>query len=277
MCLKFLVEAISNLPLYRGKKGENKKFIPKISLSILLTFFLFNKNFSQIVNIENKRIYDDTTGWSGALDATFSYIQNKDFIYNLNAKGRIQYKTRKHYFFLLNDFFYSGGKTVYANSGMSHFRYSYRIKNSTWKWESYAQIQYNQLLNQKSRSLIGTGLRDKIIDKKNIKAFLGTSLFYEYEEIQPNNEFNTSFRWSSYLSWFMNFKHFSFSGTTYYQPNIEDFSDFRFAGQYAFNTQISKKIRFKMDLNVFHDSKPPENVRHTIGSFLVGVGYDFGK
>lgn len=277
MSYKFLIKALVDFPVWRGIKGEDKFFSSKIIVLFYIFIFLFNKSFSQIVNIENKRIYDDTAGWSGAIDATFSYIQNKDYLYNLNAKARIQYKTRKHYYFLLNDFFYSGGKTVYANSGMSHFRYAYRIKNSSWKWESYAQIQYNQLLNQKMRALAGTGLRDKIINTDKVKAFVGTSVFYEYEEIQPNNEFNKAFRWSSYLSWLMNFKHFSFSGTTYYQPNIADLSDFRFAGQYAFNSQINKKIRFKTELNIFHDSKPPLNVRATVSSFLVGVGYDFGK
>ncbi|MES2587498.1 MAG: DUF481 domain-containing protein [Bacteroidota bacterium] len=248
--------------------------------SIFFSFIVsINICFSQIVNIENKRIYDDTMGWSGALDASFSFIQNKDILFNLNAKSRIQFKSanRKHYFFLLSDFFYSGGEKVYANSGMGHLRYAYRIKQSGWKWESYAQTQYNQLLNQKLRSLVGTGIRAKIISKEKIKTFVGTSVFYEYEEIQPNNQFNSDFRWSSYLSWFMNFKNLSFSGTSYYQPLISDFSDFRFSGQYSLNTQLTKKLRFKTELNLFYDSNPPENVRTTISSFLVGLGYDFGK
>jgi len=34
--------------------------------------------FSQVVNIENRRIYDDTSGFSGAVDAAFSAVQNKN-------------------------------------------------------------------------------------------------------------------------------------------------------------------------------------------------------
>ena len=229
------------------------------------------------MNIENKRIYDDSSGWSGALDASFSFIQNKDYLYNLNVKSRVQYKNKKHYFFVLSDFFYSGGEKVYANSGMGHVRYAYRIKQSGWKIETYAQTQYNQLLNQKSRSLAGIGLRDKIIGKEKIKSFLGSSIFYEYEEIQPNNEFNSGFRWSNYLSWFMNFNNFSFAGITYYQALISNLSDYRFSGQYTINTKLSKKMRFKAELNIFYDSKPPENVRSNVSSFLIGLGYDFGK
>lgn len=246
-------------------------------LKLVLFIFLANIGFTQVVNIENRRIYDDTSGFSGAFDATFSYIQNKDYFYNLNLRNRLQYKNKKHYLLLLNDFFYSGGEKVYANFGMSHLRYAYRIKQSTWKLESYAQIQYNQLLNQKLRSLIGFGIRDKFIDSDKIKLFAGTSIFYEYEEIQPNNEFNRDFRWSNYLSWFMNFKHFSFSGTSYYQPNLKTFKDYRFAGQYSLETKISKKLRLKMDINLFYDSKPPDNVRQSISSVLFGFSYNFGK
>lgn len=246
---------------------------------VLVLFLYLSVQFAsaQIVNIENKRIYEDTSGWSGAVDATFSFLRNKDFLYNLNAKSRVQYKTRKHYVFFLSDFFYSGGEKVYANYGMGHLRYAYRIKNSGWKWESYTQLQYNQLLNQKLRALAGTGIRWKITGKEKIKSFIGTSVFYEYEEIQPNNEFNRDFRWSSYLSWFMDFKQVSFSGTTYYQPLLNEIRDYRFSGQYALNTHILKNLRFKTELTIFYDSRPPEGVPSGTANFLVGFGYDFGK
>ena len=232
---------------------------------------------AQIVNIENKRIYEDTSGWSGAVDAGFSFLKNKDFLYNLNAKSRVQYKTRKHYVFLLSDFFYSGGKTVYANYGMGHLRYAWRIKNSGWKWESYTQLQYNRLLNQKLRALVGTGIRAKITGKEKVKSFIGTSVFYEYEEIQPNKEFNRDFRSSSYFSWFMDFKQFDFTGTTYYQPLLKDFSDYRFSGQYSLAFLLLKNLRFRTELNVFYDSRPPTGVPSGTSAFLVGLGYDFGK
>jgi hypothetical protein len=256
---------------------KKRKIVQYKFCLLIFMFCIWFKSHSQVVNIENRRIYDDSTGFSGAFDAVFSYIQNKDYIYNVNLRNRLQYKNKKHYFLLLNDIFYSGGEKVYANFGMGHFRYAYRIKQSGWKIESYSQIQYNQLLNQKIRTLVGAGIRGKILGKEKVKLFFGSSIFYEYEEIQPNNEFNRDFRWSNYLSWFMSFKHFSFSGTSYFQPKLEDFNDYRFAGQYTFETQITKKMRFKTDVNIFHDTRPPENVRSTISNLLLGFSYSFGK
>lgn len=225
---------------------------------------------AQVVNIENKRIYDDTSGWSGTVDGSFSAQQTRDLLFSLNFRTLAQYKTRKHFYLLLNDFGYSAGDVVYSNRAMSHFRYAYRIKNGPWKWESYFQVQYNQLLLQKSRTLVGTGLRWKFSDTKTSKFFAGTSFFYEYEEIQTHTEFNNAVRWSNYLSWFINKPTYSFTAATYFQPNVIDIADWRFSGQYTFLFKLNKKIDFKVEFTNFYDSKPPQTVRKWVFSSTFG-------
>ena len=104
---------------------------------VFITFiylFYIGGSSGQVVNIENRRIYDDTMGWSGAFDAGFSLIDNKDLLLNASFRPRVQYKTLRHYYLFLTDWFYSkGADRVYANSGMAHFRYAYRLnkKNAT--------------------------------------------------------------------------------------------------------------------------------------------------
>lgn len=242
-----------------------------------LAFCWHSKCFGQIVNIENRRNFDDTSGWYGNLDASFSFVQNQNFLYQLNYRGKIQYKNKKHYFLFLQDFVYSGGKTVYSNSGMGHFRYAYRIGQSSWKWESYAQSQYNRVLQQRIRSLLGTGIRWKFLDKNKSTAFVGSSVFFEYEELQPFVVYNSGLRWSSYLSWFLKYKELYFSGTTYFQPLLADFNDFRFAGQYALYSPLHKFVKLKTEFNYFYDSRPPVGVRTTVFSLLLGVSVEFGK
>jgi hypothetical protein len=252
----------------------------------LLVFFLnIQLVLGQIVNIENRRIYDDTLGWSGALDAGFSAVQNKDLLLNANFRPRVQYKTKKHYYLFLTDWYYSkGADRVYANTGMIHFRYAYRLakKNSTkkspWKWESYAQIQYNQLLDQRMRALAGTGLRVKAMDRNGFRIFAGTSTFYEYEDIQSSSVINRDYRWSNYLSWYINPKSaFSFSGVNYFQPLWRDLSDFRIMGQYAMNFQAFKRVDFRFEFNYFYDSNPPENVNDLVFNTSFGVRVRLGE
>lgn len=253
----------SNVDDFSGWKG----------IGLVFLCFLFLPTFhSQVVNIENKRIYDDTTGWSGNVSGAFSAIQNQDLLFSANFRPTAQYKTKKQNYFLIGDFVYSKGKQqLYANSGMFHFRFAQRIKQSPWKWESYLQIQYNQLLDQQYRALAGTGLRWKFYDHKNWKFFVGSSTFYEKEEIRTSGLLNENFRWSNYLSWFINPKsNFSFSGATYYQPMWANFNDYRILGQYTLSFKVTKHFSVKTDFMFFHDTRPAAGVRNTIFSTTFG-------
>lgn len=68
----------------------------------LFCFFILNYHFlfSQVVNIENKRNYDDTVGFNGSIDANCSAIKTKDLIVNLFFRPRVQYKSRNHYYLI---------------------------------------------------------------------------------------------------------------------------------------------------------------------------------
>ena len=255
-------------------------------IGVILSCLLETFSFSQVVNIENRRIYDDTSGWSGAIDAAFSAVQNKDLLMTGAFRPRIQYKNRKHYYLFLTDWVYSkGADRVYANSGMVHLRYAYRLKRfsdnlkkSPWKWESYGQVQYNRLLDQRMRLLFGSGLRVKALDVKGYKFFSGSSFFYEYEDIQSSGQVIQDVRWSNYISWFFDPKtNFTFSGATYFQPNVQAFEDFRILGQYALSFMFFKRIDFKVEFTSFYDTRPPENVRSWIFSSSAGIRLRLGE
>jgi len=255
-------------------------------LFIIVNIVFSTHLFSQVVNIENRRIYDDTSGFSGAIDAAFSAVKNKDLLLSGSFRPRVQYKSKKHYYLFLTDWVYTkGANQVYANSGMIHFRYAYRLKSfrdtlkkSPWKCESYAQIQYNQLLDQRLRALTGTGLRVKFYDKKGYRLFAGSSVFYEYEDIRTSGIINEGVRWSNYLSWFIDPKtNFTFSAATYFQPLFTDFNDFRFMGQYALTFHLFKRIDFRFEFTNFYDSRPPEGVRNWVFNSSIGVRIRLGE
>ncbi len=250
----------------------------KISSILFLILLQNNSSFSQIVNIENKRIYDDTSGFSGSLDATLSAMKTKDLLFNMAFRPKVQFKTPKHYYLLISDLMYSkGSEKIFANTGMIHFRYAYRIKGPL-KWESFSQIQYNQLLDQRIRTLVGTGLRLKFIDSKGYKLFAGFSTFYEYEEIKSTSTMNRNFRSNNYISCFFDPKtHFSFSGVLYYQPLWNDVRDFRIMGQYTLSFHFTKRTDFRIEFSNFYDSKPAPSVLKSTFNTSFGVRMKLGE
>jgi hypothetical protein len=233
---------------------------------------------AQIVNIENKRIYDDSSGISGSITGSFSTIRNQDLLLNAAFRPLIQFKTPMNYYLLYADWNYSkGANNTFSNAGMIHFRYAYRLnkidkhhQKSPWKLEAYAQVQYNQLLRQKLRALSGGGIRWKIVDTKGSRSFLGSSAFYEYEELSTL-EINKQIRWSNYWSWFVNINNITFTGVNYYQPSINDFKDTRFMGQYTFGYRLKRNISLRADFMIFYDSKPAQNVKNTVFNSLFGL------
>lgn len=229
------------------------------------------------MNIENKRIYDDTAGWSGAVDASFSALKTSSPLLNLALRPRVQYKTPKHYYFLIGDLVYSKGKTqVFSNQGMVHFRYAYRLKWKAWKWESYVQSQYNQLLGQQIRNIIGSGIRWKFYDNQKGKYFIGTSLFYEYERISKTLGVQTGTRLNQYLSWFIDPKsNYYFTAATYYQPLLSNFKDYKFMGQYSLMFRVKKHIELRVEWNSFYDSRPAPNVQNWTYNTSFGLRYSF--
>jgi hypothetical protein len=237
---------------------------------------------AQVVNIENKRIYDDTAGLSGSIAASFSAVKNQVLLVNANLRPQIQYKTMMHYFLLLGDLGYSrGANQTFANWGMLHFRYSYRLNflphhsyKSPWKWEFYTQVQYNQLLRQRMRAIAGTGPRLKIIEKNGLRMFVGTSVYYEHEELLDGIT-NKDFRSSTYLSWFVTFKDkLNFSGASYYQPRVDLWSDSRFLGQYTLSYRMRKNFSIRWDATVYWDSDPALTVNKS--AYNTTLGFQLG-
>lgn len=251
-----------------------------LNKKIVFLLFLIQIQFasSQVVNIENKRIYDDTSGASGSIDASFSAMKTKDLLVNIFFRPRIQYKTIKHYYLIITDLMYSrGGDRVYSNSGLVHFQYAYRLKGPL-KWENYFQTQYNHLLNQQSKIIIGSGLRLKCYDSKGYKFFTGISAFIEREELINSQIIQNDARLSNYISWYFDpKKHYFFSGVLYLQPSFQDFSDLRIMGQYSLNFHFTKRTDFKVEFTHFYDSRPSLGVVKSTFNSSFGIRMKLGE
>ena len=247
---------------------------------VLLSLSVGSGPYAQIQHIENRRIYDDSLGWAGRADVNFSAIQNRNLLVNLGVRPFAQFTDSMNYFLALGDYNYSVGEIVYAHSLLFHVRYnSYFTHRNRWvSWEMYAQTQFNPLLSQRVRALAGTGPRFRLLDKKNYKIFIGPSYMFEYEEIIADSSVQRNHRGSLYLSWFFNpVKNFSFSGSTYVQPLLTDFADYRVSGQYTLRFKIVKRTDFKFEFGFLYDSRPPQEVRNFIFNAQAGIGIDFTR
>jgi len=245
----------------------------------LLILFSFTVTvFSQVINIESQRIHTDTTGFDGTVEAGFSVNQNNTLLLSATSLAHVQYKTKKDLFMLVGNWrFTNGGTNRFVNDGMAHFRYNHSFTN--WlKLEAFTQVQYNQLLNLRLRYLIGMGPRFKMVDKSFMKMYSGLAYMFEYEENANPDTTEYNNRFSTYVSWTIEpNKNFSFVATTYYQPKITDWTDFRISGNYSLRFKAFKRFGFKLDFMFLYDSNPPIGIQPFVFNGTTGIIFNLRK
>jgi len=249
--------------------------VKKRLLSIILIFFIFSAS-AQVVNVESKRFLNDTNGFVGKIDFNFQITQNTQQIINFGNNVHLQYQKDRSRFLLLNDInFVKAGPTNFVNAGFQHFRYNYKVKNRL-TWEAFVQSQYNPILRLDLRLLAGTGPRLKIVKNKTIRLYFATLYMYEHEKITGETVQYDTHRLSSYVTFSLSIgENADFTSTTFYQPNVQNFNDYRIANDSSFELVISKKLNFRTGFNLLYDTRQPIGIPNLVYSLRNGLSFKF--
>lgn len=235
---------------------------------------------AQLINIESQRIQSDSLRKAGNAAISFLYQENNNkplTQFKSNAVFQFKTKSLKDVFLVLGNYQFSKTRDQQlSNAAFLHFRYNRRL-NDWLKYEVYTQLQNNQLLSLRSRFISGTGLRFKFANETIFKGYLGISAFYEYEEsIEEENRLHRNdARMSNYLV--LNFKFPNdkgeFISTSYYQPLVTKFSDFRFSNQSSLVINFTKHFAFTTTFSYFYDEFPPLGVARETISIENGIRF----
>lgn len=231
---------------------------------------------AQVINIENKRFLNDTNGWVGNCDFSLSVIQNTQQVLTFSNSLRIQYQKNRSRFILLNDLnFVKAGKTDFVNAGYQHFRYNYKVINAL-TMEAFTQTQYNPVLRLDFRYLLGAGPRVKLLKKPNARIYAAALYMYEYDDIVNDATNIYEHRLSNYLTFtFTILKTVELTSTTFYQPNLNDFEDYRIATDNNLEIHINKYLNFKSTFNLLYDTRQPLGIPDLVYTFRNGLSIKF--
>lgn len=247
-------------------------------ITYLIIFFLCTNLFAQqIVHIENRRLAADKQGWSGDIDINISFIQNQNDIFIMNNDLNFQYAANKHSIISMTENnFQQVNKKGIINDGFQHLRYNYKFSENI-TYEAFQQFQYNNVLKMKFRSLTGTGPRFSVINNDSLKTrlFIGMLYMYEYEE-ETTGKINRAHRNSNYISFGFHIgRNITIDMISYFQPDIFNFSDYRFSAQGVLEFKLSEKFSYNLSINYLHDEVPPEGIRKTYYNFKNGLEFNF--
>lgn len=234
-----------------------------ITMATLISFGCLHIS-AQIVNIENFRVHTDTTGWAGYIKLGISASKEVNEVLNILSDAQLQYKNKNDLYLLRgNTNFSKSGGTTFSENTFIHFRYNRKFNN--WvRWEAFTQWQHNKITGIKNRFLVGSGPRIKILQSKIFYLYAGLALMYENEdEIQPDQTIkNYSLaRSSNYLSFSLQITPtFKITHTSYYQPLLDNFIDYRLFSQSSLNFDITKKFGFECAYRYLHDNYPAPGI-----------------
>lgn len=247
-------------------------------LTLFLSFFGYSYlTYAQVVNVESQRIETDTIGWAGSLLGEFTLAKDVEQVFSANLGAHVQFKTPKNLYFLLGDYaFLKGSDKKYIDNTFFHFRYNHTF-TPTLRLEAFTQLQNNKITKIDTRFLAGFGPRIKMKTPEKWKMYLGILGMYEYEkELTEQQGIHKDFRNSTYFSFsFKPNKIITLSSTTFYQPLIRDFGDFRILNQEDMSLAITQQLSVVLAWNYVFDSDPVIGVPESNFTFKTGFKYLF--
>ncbi len=144
--------------------------------------------------------------------------------------------------------------------------------------EEFIQYDNNKQILLLHRTLVGAGLRFKLIENDEMTLRIGPSIFFEHETYDLNvaanhkNKINNT-RLSLYLTSLFNLqKEISFLSLMYFQPKVDNFNDLKILFDSALNIKLGKTVDFVVKLQMRYDSLPADTIEKFDLITKLGVG-----
>lgn len=244
-----------------------KKLIATLYLLSLPTFAFLNIESLR----QNNRLQNGLKGTIG-----FSLLDQSGNVDKtlIGAKTLNLYQKDQNQFIFLSNYRYGesfGDKDT--QEGNLHFRYT-RLINDWLGWESFQQTEFNKFQDLKLRLLFGTGARFQLVDQTHHRVHFGLGSFYEREELEETFDQKNP-RMNTYLSYLYKGGDFEISSTLYYQPNIENFNDYRFRASLGLETTFSESFSQTIQYQFNRDTAPPPGIENDDRSLTAGLNYRY--
>ena len=260
----------------------NLRFIKKPSMRPFIVFILLiaigQNTYSQVINVETLRKATDSAKWTGSVSLDVSLIKNKNNIFKIANKAHVQYNNKKDLYLFINDLkFEKLEGSSFVNKGTQHFRYNRKVSEVV-KMEAFVQAQYDAVSEIDFRGLAGLGPRFKLYGSDDYRFYLGTLVMYEYEKASEIEDdiVRETIRASTYVSFSMYpTDYLSIISTSYYQPRLSSFGDFRLSTDTAVLFKILETLAFKTSFTYSYDAFPVATIPKTQYELTNGLLYTF--
>lgn len=245
---------------------------------MLLIFSVFNSCFvNAIVNIEKVDIESKVADFQGELEFKVSGTSGNSESYSSSLGSRFQWNDVSTQFLVIKYNYEKSFDVKSKDNTFLHYRYiSNSRKSVSTEYFLQAEDDAFKLLNL--RTLIGGGYRFRLFDQgKLYQGRLGLGVFYSREEIDDSfNTIEEVNRLNIYFTFFYKIKNgLNILTTSYYQPDMEQFSDYRLLEQLSVEFNLAKNLLYFVVLDFSYDNDPVIGLDKKDTSYKSGIKYRF--
>lgn len=224
---------------------------------------------AQIVNVQGALAKPPATdNVTGLVELKLNWREGNNPLFDIGGAGSVLVRRGAVLGLLLARGEYGTSRgLILTKKSFEHARTRIEL-DCRWRWEAFAQHEYDQFRRLSLRALAGTGPALQILDTKAMALLAGAAYLYEYERLDRRpgtidaGARSTAHRASVYLT-----GHEDASATAtivetvYAQPRLDDPGDVRVLGELALQSKLSPHLALKDSFNVAYDRTPPDGVK----------------
>lgn len=234
------------------------------------------------VNIEALRRDNPPLGTTGSIGTDLSIrTGNVDFV-AVDLRARVDRVTESYADLLVGN----GGigflrSSRFSSSGLVHFRRTYTTLAGPLAPEAYGQFNYDRAQLLTARFVAGAGARGSFAQGTWGQFGAGSGVMLEFERLDlPDAALHAdqtlALRWSSFLSLRINpTETLVISSTTYMQPDVQRFGDYRTLENLRISTSITNTLALTISFDMRYDSRPPDGIEGLDTSLRTGITYTY--
>ena len=240
--------------------------------TLLLSFALFSLPLQAFINIESMR-QSQQQGFVGstglAIDGEMGNSEQASGTFS-NLAALLYDESES---LLMANYSYGESRGLRdTNKGSLHLRHTRLLK----EWpdpEVFTQVEFDEFQLIELRTLYGAGARFSLLDSLANSLVVGVGAFYEVQRLE-DIQTKRGVRANLYLSHLLKIdKKLTLSFITYYQPYIDEVSDYWLRPSFALEYSLLKSLSFSLALDYSYNSRPAAGVK--TGDLVYNTGLQF--
>ena len=256
------------------------KLAAVIALALVGLASLAHRADAQIVNVQGQLAKPpEKDGVTGQAELKLEWREGNNEFFDVGGAGSVLYRRGRLLGLALarGEYGNAGDGVEIARKAFEHLRARVTI-DCRWRWEAFAQHEYDKFRRLSVRAIAGTGPALQIVNEARVGLLAGVAYLLEYERLGTDADKTDSgrrtvvSRASTYVTGTEQIGGgVSIAQTVYVQPRLDDPGDVRVLGELSVTSKLSKRIALTDGFTIAYDRKPPVDIRRYDTQLKVGL------